>query len=174
MQRMKFVCTLLVLSGLLNADLAAAKPSKSMLETRPTATVLSQRPSAQGTTHFFSMVLPQRARSPIDKLSFSFTKPNRNRDVAVLPFVLSQTQGFLGTPMAGGQSIPIKQTWIDETGTLWVEFARPLPPNTRLTIGLRTPALPSSTVVDYGIAAYPTARSSAALLVGTGTLSLKR
>jgi hypothetical protein len=136
--------------------------------------IVSQRVPDRGTTHFFSMVLPQRARGPIAKLSFSFTKPNRDRDVAVLPFVLSQTQGFLGTPMASGQPVPIKDAWVDEIGTLWVEFTRPLPPNTRLTIGLQTSTLPSNTVVDYGIAAYPVARSSAAVLVGTGTLSLKR
>jgi hypothetical protein len=132
---------------------------------------LRDRPTATGNAYSFTMTLPKSTGKPFSRLSFSFTKPDRGNEIAVIPFNLRRTQAFVGSPTAKGAEIMIASTWIDETGTLWVEFDRSVTPSTTLTVVLTTKtALPKASVA-YSIAAYPNTKPATPLFVGDGILT---
>jgi hypothetical protein len=114
--------------------------------------------------------LPQRGEQQFSKLSFSFTEAEQDR-VAVIPFNLSNVKAFLGTTDRSGDQIGIKTAWIDETGTLWVEFTQPVRSGTHLTVALNTQQHPVGTNIRYGIAAYPATRNPVPVFAGDGTLT---
>lgn len=134
--------------------------------------VTSDRPQA-GSTHYFTMTMPDRAGKRFTKLSFSFTEQNRDKTVAPIRFDLASTKAIAGSSKVGGRTIGIKDAWVDETGVLWVEFDASVPPKTQLMLALKT--LKSSPVAtyDYGIAAYPETKFPA-VFVGNGTLTIRQ
>ena len=175
MRQMPYIVMLVVSHVLLSAWTTAATPNNSVKpfdhSLLASVTVTSDR-AQTGDTHLFTMTLPERAGKRFTKLSFSFTEQNQTKTVAPLRFDLASTRAVMGSATVEGQAIAIKDTWIDETGVLWVEFKSPMPPKTQLTLALKT--LKSSPVAtyDYGIAAYPDAKF-AAVFVGDGRLTIR-
>lgn len=177
MRQIRQVLLLVANSVLLSAWTMTAAPSKGLTPfDRPpllaSVMVTSDRPQV-GSTHYFTMTMPDRAGKRFTKLSFSFTEQNRDKTVAPIRFDLASTKAFTGSPNAGRRAIGIKDTWVDETGVLWVEFNTSVPPKTQLMLALKT--LKSSPVAayDYGIAAYPETKFPA-VFVGDGTLTIRR
>ena len=117
----------------------------------------------------FTMTLPKQAGSRFAKLSFSFTKPDRDQTVVPLHLRLRSTTAFAGTSTLG-DAIAIKETWIDETGTVWVELDLPVAAKTTLTIVFKTRKPLSPGQYMYSIAAYPNKKPNVPIFVDSGTL----
>jgi hypothetical protein len=81
---------------------------------------------------------------------------------------LSATAAFIGTSNAG-EAIAVKDTWIDETGTVWIEFNSPLATKTTLTVVFKTQQPLAVGQYAYSIAAY--SKLSAPIFVDDGTLT---
>ena len=160
---------------LFNAWTVAAAPGSTVKRAHSpqlaSVSVTSDRPQADS-THFFTMTLPTQAGQRFTKLSFSFTEQNQAKTVAPLRFDLASTKAFMGATAEGG-AIAIKDTWIDETGVLWVEFNAPVPPKTQLTLALQTLQTSPAASYDFGIAAYPETKD-AAVFVGDGSLTIRQ
>lgn len=124
--------------------------------------------TAKNGTYYLTMTLPNRAGKQFARVSF--TDPNLGNGTVPVQFNLSKTQAFVGTPSAMGRAIRLDSAWIDETGTIWVEFNPSLPAATTLTVALNVRNLPPRASQGYGIAAYPT-NNSAPLFVGDATRS---
>ncbi len=133
--------------------------------------VTSQRSPATGNIYYFTMFLPERTGKRFTRLSFSFTEQSRDKAVAVIPFDLSSARALVGKPGAFGREIRLKGAWIDETGTLWVEFGQPIPSNTTLTVALRVQQTNSKESYEYGVAAYPDSEKPVPIFVGNGILT---
>jgi Protein of unknown function (DUF2808) len=123
-------------------------------------------------TYAFSMTLPKRSNKSFSRLSFSFTKPDRDNEVAPVYLNSLATTAFVGNSDAPGAAIAVESSWIDETGTIWVEFGSAVPPNTLLTVVFKARKPLSIGLYQYSIAAYPTTRPSGAVFVGNGMLNI--
>lgn len=121
-------------------------------------------------TYHITMTLPNTTGKQFDKLSFSFSQPNQA--IAVVPLDLSQTKAFIGKPGAIAQALAVKDAWMDETGTFWVELDRALAPNTTVTISFKGSQPASGMSYQYGVAAYSTANNPVPIFVGNGVLNL--
>ena len=116
----------------------------------------------------FTMTLPRSSKSRFAKLSFSLTHLDQGDKGVPLPFNLSRTTAHTGSVNQPEKAISVQQAFLDETGTLWVEFNAPVPTDTTLSIIFNTqkPLLAGS--YAYRIAAYPKSGTSAEF-VGDGT-----
>lgn len=176
MRQISYALTLITMNVLFNAWTVAAAPGSNVKHTHSSqlasVSVTSDRPQADS-THFFTMTLPAQAGQRFTQLSFSFTEQNQAKTVAPLRFNLASTKAFTGAANAGGRAIAIKDTWIDETGVLWVEFNAPVPPKTQLTLALQTLQTSPAATYGFGIAAYPETKD-AAVFVGDGSLTIRQ
>lgn len=178
MRQIRYALALMTASVLLNTWTVAAIPGSKVnrFEQVPqlaSVSVTSDRPQSGDSTHFFTMTMPERAGKRFTRLSFSFTEQNQAKTVAPIRFNLASTRAFNGIPGAEGRAIGIKDTWIDETGIVWVEFNTPVPPKTKLTLALKTLQASPANTYEYGIAAYPDTRFSA-VFVGDGLLTIRQ
>lgn len=121
-------------------------------------------------SYAFRMVLPERTGEKFSLVSLSL-EPNE-RGANPIPFEVKTAQAFVE---ANGQKqkIPIQESWIDETGTLWIEFKPSLMPKTQLTLSLVAHESSARTVYKYGIAAYADSDYPMAILVDTGVITLR-
>lgn len=133
---------------------------------------LSLQNAATTNSYPVTMTLPDHPGKQFAKLSFSFNPPGQSHEVALIDFDLQQTQAFVGTPGAFKQAIAIKTAWIDETGTLWVEFAAAIVPKTTLTILFKPRQASPGLSYEYAIAAYPEAQYAVPVFVGDGSFKL--
>lgn len=118
-----------------------------------------------------TFTLPNHPGKRFGKLSFSFNQPGQKSKVALIDFNLPQTQAFVGKPGIFKQAIAIQDTWIDETGTLWVEFKSAVLPKTTLTIVFKLRNVTAGSAYEYGVAAYPNTKYAVPVFVGDGSLS---
>ncbi|MBE9013544.1 DUF2808 domain-containing protein [Pseudanabaenaceae cyanobacterium LEGE 13415] len=159
--QMQTVITLAIASTIVTATSVANSPAPLTL-TLPQVTKESSA-KVNGASYAFTMTLPKRSGSRFTKLSFSLT----NADQTVpLPLDLKNT-----IAQSGKNAIALKRTFIDETGTLWVEFDSPLPENTTLTVIFKAREPLSSGRYRYSIAAYPIGASPQ--FVDDGTFAAK-
>lgn len=177
MQQIRNVLMLLTISILLGSWTLPAKTAQGILNDKTlmlaNATAIT-RSTAQGNTHYFTMTLPRQAGKRFATLSFSFNEQHQEKRIPAIQFDLAKTQAFVGTPKASRGTIVINRTWIDETGTVWVEFNSAIAAKTVLTVALKTQKLPPNAVYQYGIAAYPATARPVAVFVGDGTLTTGR
>ncbi len=130
----------------------------------------SNRATASEDAYSFTMTLPQTG-SHFAKLSFSFTKPDRDHTIVPVPLDLKGTRAFVGTSTMG-QAIGVKDTWIDETGTVWIELNSPVAAKTTLTVVLKPQKLLPAGQYVYGIAAYPDIKPGIPVFVDSGTVKI--
>jgi Protein of unknown function (DUF2808) len=188
MSQIRDAITLVIVSTLLGTSATAANPEQNIpankhltanvtvtrASDRASLAVKQDRAAVSQDTYSFAMTLPKRSNNRATKLSFSFTKPDRDNEVAPIYLNLMETTAFVGTSDAPGAAIGIESTWIDETGTVWVEFNSSVPPNTPLTVVFKPRKPLSAGLYQYSIAAYPTTTSSGAVFVGNGLLNIAR
>lgn len=177
MRQLSYVLTLVVINVLFHTWTAVAKPVNPVLNFAhslklASGSVTSDRAPNDNSTYLFTMTLPERTGKQFSKLSISLTEQNGGKTIAPMQFDLPRTKAFIGAPTEGGRAIGVRDTWIDETGVLWVQFNAPVPPQTKLTLALKLRQLPSATTYNYGIAAY--SAKAAAIFVGDGILTIKR
>ncbi len=122
---------------------------------------------------YFPLTLPDRTNTRFAKVSFSFTDANSYSGVAPIQFDLERLQVFAGTPDRMGPAIEVQSSWIDETGTLWIQFDQALAAKTDLTITLKTKALPPTAIYGYSVAAYSQTQPPRAIFVEDGTLTVQ-
>jgi hypothetical protein len=135
------------------------------------ASVTNSNRASSNQQHAFTLVMPERAGEKFSMLSISLQA--RKAGALPIPFDIKTAQAFVGGSNGQRQAIAIQQTWIDETGTLWLEFKPSLPPKTKLTLSLAAKRLPTQTTYEYGIAAYADSEYPAAVLVDTGVVTLQ-
>lgn len=182
MSQIQEVVTLVLVSILLGASTTTANAddhiSGNNSALTPNVTVASEanlvsltqdRATASADTYPFTMTLPEQSDNRFAKLSFSFTKPDRDRTIVPISLNLGATAAFIGNSDAG-ESIAVKDTWIDETGTVWVEFNSPLATKTTLTVVFKTQKPLAVGQYAYSIAAYP--KLSAPIFIDDGTLTI--
>ncbi|PSB19221.1 DUF2808 domain-containing protein [Phormidesmis priestleyi ULC007] len=121
-------------------------------------------------SYSFTMTLPQ-ADSGFTKLSLSLTKPDRDNTIVPIHLNLKGTTAFVGTSTTGA-AIAVKDAWIDETGTVWVEFNSPVAAKTTLTVVFKTQKPLAVGQYVYSIAAYPNTKPSVAVFVDSGTVKI--
>ncbi|GAP95527.1 DUF2808 domain-containing protein [Leptolyngbya sp. NIES-2104] len=109
--------------------------------------------AVSGQAYTFTMTLPKRS-SNYKKLSFSLMNLDRQ---SIVPLPLNLKNTVVRTKNA----IALKSTFIDETGTLWVEFNSSIPANTPLTVTFKAQEPLLAGQYQYQIAAYPTSGASA-------------
>ena len=176
MRQINSVLMLIAINVLLHTWTAVARSANPVISfdrSRLTNAVVVSDRTTDSNTYSLTMTLPKRVGKQFAKVSISFTEQNREKTIAPLQFDLSNMKAFAGAPNEGRRAIAIQNTWIDETGSLWVQFKTPIPPQTKLTLALKLRQLPAAASYDYGIAAYPEPKASASF-VGDGTLTLKR
>ena len=122
---------------------------------------------------YFPLTLPGRTNTRFAKVSFSFTDASLYSGVAPIQFDLEQLQVFAGTPDQMGSAIAVQSSWIDETGTVWIQFDQALAAKTNLTITLKTKTLPPTATYGYSVAAYSQTQPPSAVFVEDGTLTVQ-
>lgn len=132
------------------------------------------RVTARNGTYYFTITLPQKADRRFARLSFSFTQPGQPNQITPLSVDLSSTQVFMGRGDAVGQAIALAETWVDETGVLWVELKPSLAPGSHLTVAIKPTKFPAGAAYQYGIAAYPDITNPVPVFVGDGILTTVR
>ncbi|MBE9180065.1 DUF2808 domain-containing protein [Oculatella sp. LEGE 06141] len=164
--------SLLLSSWTIAADRNNSSQSVASSQTLASSTVTSDRSPTNNNTYYLTMTLPTRAATGFAQLSF--TERSQDPGAVSIPFDLASTEAFLGTPGANGQAVAIESTWIDETGTFWIEFDPSIAPGTVLTVAFNAKPTPSGSTHEYGIAAYPATARPVAVYVGNGTLNIRR
>jgi len=139
----------------------------------PTPRSTDIRPTASDKTYFFTMTLPTHPGQRFAKVSFDFTEQSQSKGINPIRFDLANTKAFLGTPDAQGRAIAVESAWVDETGSLWVEFKPTLLPQTTFTLALTTQSSTPKTAYEFGVAAYPATQRPVALFVGDGIVTIK-
>ncbi len=120
--------------------------------------------------YYFTMTLPEQYGNRFAKISL--TEKNLTKGKALLQFDLPATQAFWGTPTAQGRPISIADTWVDETGTMWLEFNPAILPKSTFTLVFKPQAFSPKGIHEYGIAAYPDTQYPIPVFVGNGTLTI--
>jgi Protein of unknown function (DUF2808) len=173
MSQIQEVLALVIVSTLLGASTTTAKSDNSILSNANVVSSKQDVATVDEDTYSFTMTLPERTSNRFAKLSFSLTKPDQYNEVAPIYLNLMATTAFAGKSNAMGEGIGVKRAWIDETGTVWVEFTRSLDPDTTLTVVFKTQKPLSEGLYQYSIAAYPDTKKSVAVFVGNGMLAIK-
>lgn len=125
--------------------------SSTIAQPNPPAAKPHYLAAVNGQSYAFSLTLPKRSKG-YTKLSFSLMQADRS-EIVSLP--------VRSTIVRAKTAIVPKSTFIDETGTLWVEFNSPVPANTALTVIFKTQQPLASGQYRYQIAAYPANGASA-------------
>ncbi|BAU10384.1 hypothetical protein LEP3755_08680 [Leptolyngbya sp. NIES-3755] len=159
--QMQTVITLAIASTIVTASTVAQPPAPLPKVAKESSVTVSR------TAYSFTMTLPRRSRSRFSKLSFSLINLDRD-SVVPLPLNLQST-----IAQSGKSAIRLKGTFIDETGTLWVEFNSPVPQNTPLTVIFKTREPLFAGRYRYSIAAYPEANNGSSQFVEDGTFTAK-
>ena len=171
MRQFSIVTILAVLSILLSPWATAMKSNSSTVSQSIAAKdALSSNHSRTQRVSSFTMVLPQRTGAKFSMLSLSLQTPQSG--ALPVPFDIKTARLFKEVNQER-QAIAIHQTWIDETGTLWIEFKPSLPPQTKLVLSLAAHPPAAKTVYEYGIAAYVDSDYPSAVLVDTGMITIQ-
>lgn len=121
-----------------------------LLSTRASASPRSQDEGF----YYFSIRLPVEAGRPLAAVTID---PLSRRSIA---FDLSQTEAFVGEPTAQ-ESLPLASVRLVENGdAVQITFARPIPPGTTLTVGLKPSQTPERRRYEFGVTAMPLADSA--------------
>lgn len=104
-------------------------------------------------TYYFTLRLLEEAGEPLQRIEISLREGTDNR----MRFEQDETRAFLGTRQNRGERVPIAETRLDEdTQTVSVTFAEPIPPGETVTVGLRPVRTPRySGIYLFGVTAFP-------------------
>jgi Protein of unknown function (DUF2808) len=127
--------------------------------------------NVKGDTAYFTLIMPGRSGQQFNKVSL--TEQTLYPGMNAVQFNLSEPAVFLGTSEAMGPAIG-SNAWIDETGTLWVEWNSPVAANTPLTVALKLRRQPFAGSYEYATAVYPDTKPAVAVFAGNGTLTVGR
>lgn len=165
MQLVNSIVVLVTLNALVSPSAIAMKPVSQFINS-DVAPAIAAVPS--NGNYSLNMRLPEDGNATFRMLSFS--QQNQDQSVDPIQFDLSQTKAFMGSA-ANAAQVQIKETWMDETGTIWIEFDSALPPKTPLTVVFKVKQFPSAKAYQYGIAAYPATERAGAIFVGNSVLT---
>ncbi len=180
MSQIQNLLPLAIASTLLGTSTAAAQYSiPSNNSVMPHITTMSRavkplkrnRGAVSEDSYSLTMTLPKQPRSGFAKLSFSFTKPDREQTIVPIHLNLKNTTAFVGTSRLG-DAIEVKDAWIDETGVVWVELNSPVAAKTTLTVVFKVRQPLSAGQYIYSIAAYPNTKPTIPVFVDSGTLRI--
>lgn len=123
---------------------------------------------AQNRTYSLTVLLPEHREHRFSQLSLTALEEPGTPSIL---FNLDKTRAYYGEPGKRGANVAVQRTWIDETGTLWVEFNPAIAPNTSITLIFDATDLTPGTPHQYGIAAYPDVPNGVAVWVGDEALA---
>ncbi|MDX2232318.1 MAG: DUF2808 domain-containing protein [Leptolyngbyaceae cyanobacterium bins.349] len=171
MPRISVVLILSVIAILSSSWAVAEKKDDPIGRSPSPASVTPTRDRATSRAYRFSMVLPTRAGEQFSMVSLSLQSAKSG--AMPIPFDVKTARAAIETANGQPHAIAIRQTWIDETGTLWLEFKPALAPQTRLTVSLNAHQQAANTIYEYGIAAYADSDYPAAILVDSGMVTVR-
>ncbi len=122
----------------------------------------------QNRSYSLTVLLPEHREHRFSQLSLTAMEEPGTPSIL---FNLDKTRAFYGEPGKRGADVTVQRTWIDETGTLWVEFNPAIAPNTSITLIFDATDLTPGTPHQYGIAAYPDTPNAVAVWVGNKALA---
>ncbi|WNZ27503.1 DUF2808 domain-containing protein [Leptolyngbya sp. NK1-12] len=121
-------------------------------------------------TCYLTVPFPSDADEHLASLSFTQQFPEADR--IPLPFDLTKTTAFVGTPNETVHPVGVNAL-LDEALTLWVEFDPSLAPGTTVTLGLQPELSPSTEErYDFAVTAYLDTDKPVAQFLGETTLKI--
>lgn len=116
--------------------------------------------------YYFDLELPNDVGEPLGKV---VVKQRAGGDE--IKFKPDKTKVYLGTHNDKQGELSSTTLYNEETGEITVEFDRPIPPGSILTIGLRPKRNPDyAGVYLFGVTAFPPGEQSLGLYLGAGRL----
>jgi hypothetical protein len=121
----------------------------------------------QNRPYALTVLLPEHQGHRFSQLSLTALEEPGTPSIL---FNLDKTRAYYGKPDERGAEVTVHRTWIDETGTLWVEFNPAIAPNTSLTLIFDATDLTPGKPHQFGVAAYPDMPNTVAVWVGNQAL----
>jgi Protein of unknown function (DUF2808) len=125
----------------------------------------SHNGAGASSTYQFTLSVPKDAGAPIKAVKVTQQSGSEN-----IMFDVSESLAFNGDSFAGGTEVPLASIGGEESsqsGEITVEFDRPIPPGSTVTVALkvkRNPALDG--IYSFGVTAYPPGENSQGLFLG--------
>lgn len=127
-----------------------------------------------GATYYFTITVPENAGEPLQ----SVTIAQRDGSIAVhqVDYDLEDTLAFEGTRRERGSALSLEEvTYDDETQTVTVQFAPPVPAGTTVTIGLQPERNPQQEgTYLFGVTAFPPGEVAHGQFLGYGRFHFYR
>jgi len=121
----------------------------------------------RGATYYFTLTLPASANEPLGQVIIS-----QRGGIDGIPLLLDKTTAFIGTPDDKQETLSIANTSQSEDDReITVEFAQPVSPGNRITVGLKPRKNPQfSGVYLFGVTVFPAGEKSQELYLGVRRL----
>ncbi|MGK7952937.1 MAG: DUF2808 domain-containing protein [Xenococcaceae cyanobacterium] len=126
---------------------------------------------AWGSTYYFTVELPADAGEPLQKIVI-----NQRQGADDISFRLERTVAYNGTHRNKQEQLSLETVSQDEeTEAITVNFAKPIPPGTIFTVGLKPKRNPDfDGIYLFGVTAFPTGDKPDGLYLGVGRLQFFR
>ncbi len=120
-----------------------------------------------GATYYFTLELPSNAGEPLQKVTIAQRQGSED-----IKFNLDETVAYEGTAGDKGVKLSLARVDRDEnTNTIIVIFADPIPPGKTVTIGLKPKRNPQfDGIYLFGVTAFPRGKKPQGLYLGVGRL----
>lgn len=116
--------------------------------------------------YYFDLELPEDIGEPLQKVVIQ--QRSGGDDVKFRP---EETEVYLGDHHNKGEQIEAIAITDEETEAVTVEFARPIPPGNRVTVGIKPRSNPDyAGVYLFGVTAFPQGEKARGMYLGPGRL----
>jgi hypothetical protein len=138
------------------------------------ATTSRDTAAAAGATYYFTLIMPDDAGEPLKTVAIA--QYEGDSITQRVEFDADESFAFVGTPRHRGDEIALSDASYDEdTRTIQVSFATPVPPATTVTVAVRPDRNPlTEGVYLFGVTAYPDGDLSYGQFLGYGRLQFIR
>jgi hypothetical protein len=123
---------------------------------------------ALGAKYYFTITIPEDADAPLGKVTIT-----QRRGAENIRYETDLTFAFVGSPGNQGENLRVETaSETDGTALITVNFTRPVPPGTTLTIGLVPKINPGfGDTYIFGVTAFPVGKDSQGIYLGVGRIS---
>lgn len=120
--------------------------------------------------YYFDLELPEDIGEPLQKVVIQ--QRSGGDEIKFRP---EKTEVYLGDHRDKGEKIASISTADEETEAVTIEFARPIPPGSRVTVGIKPRRNPDyAGVYLFGVTAFPRGEKARGMYLGPGRLHFYR